>query len=245
MTTSNNSPSVSDQTVTITVSAAASLQDVLDAIAPNFEAAHPEITVDYNFASSGSLQQQIEQGAPVDVFFSAAAQQMDALAEKDLIVPESRQNLVTNSLVLIAAQSSDLNITDIAQIKNTDVSRIAVGEFRSVPAGQYAEQVFTNLNLLESLQSKLVFGNNVRGVLATVESGNAELGLVYATDAALSDQIKVLATAPTDSHEPIVYPIAIVKSSPHPAAAQDFIDFLSTDPAQKTFEEFGFGTLNK
>lgn len=242
--TPDDTSATPEQTVTITVSAAASLQDALDAITPKFEAAHPEIAVDYNFASSGSLQQQIEQGAPVDVFFSAAAKQMDALAEKDLIAPDSRQNLVTNSLVLIAAQDSDVEITDVAQLKEAEINRIAVGEFRSVPAGQYAEQVFTKMNLLESLQSKFVFGNNVRNVLTAVESGNAELGMVYATDAALSDQVKVLATAPANSHEPIVYPIAIVKNSPHAEAAQTFIDFLATDPAQATFEEFGFGTVD-
>ena len=230
-----------ENSVTITVSAAASLQDTLAAIAPQFKAAYPNIVVEYNIGSSGTLQRQIEQGAPTDVFFSAAAKQMDALSEKGLILPDSRQNLVANSLVVIAPIGTSLDITSVAQLKAVDISRFAVGEFRSVPAGQYAKQVLENLDLLRSLGSKFVFGNNVRSVLSAVGSGNAELGMVYATDAALSNQVKVLATAPAEFHSPIVYPIAALQSTSHPAAAQTFINFLTTDPVQEIFKEFGFG----
>lgn len=226
--------------VTLTVSAAASLQGVLDAIAPQFTAAHPNIAVDYNFASSGSLQRQIEQGAPADIFFSAATDHMDALIAKDLIQPSSRQNLVTNRLVVIAPNTSDLAITDVAQLKDAGIDRIAIGEFRSVPAGHYGEQMFQTLNLLDSFQSKFVFGNNVRSVLAAVDSGNVDLGIVYATDAMVSKRVKVLATVPEDLHQPIVYPIAIVKHTAHVNAANTFIDFLTTDPIQTVFIEFGF-----
>lgn len=229
--------------VTITVSAAASLQDALDAIASQFQAAHPSITVDYNFGSSGALQRQIEQGAPADIFFSAAPPQMDALSAKELLIPNSRQDIVTNRLVLIAPTGSHLNITNMAQLQDTAIRRFAVGEFRSVPAGQYAEQVFETLDILEPLQSKFVFGNNVRNVLAAVESGHADLGMVYATDAALSQQVKVLTTAPQDAHPLIVYPIAVVQGTAQAEAAQTFIDFLQTETAQTTFEEFGFGRV--
>jgi len=229
--------------VTLTVSAAASLQDVLDAIAPQFQKAHPQITVDYNFGSSGALQRQIEQGAPADIFFSAAPPPMDVLSAKGLLVPDSRQDLVTNRLVLIAPTGSNLDITDIAQLQDTDIRRFAVGEFRSVPAGQYAEQALEALDVLEPLQTKFVFGNNVRTVLAAVESGNAELGMVYATDAALSQQVKVLTTVPQEAHLPILYPVAMLQSTAQGEAAQTFIDFLTTETAQKTFEEFGFGRI--
>lgn len=235
------SGAVSTQPVAIVASAAASLQEVLEAIAPQFQAAHSEIIVDYNFGSSGALQQQIKQGAPVDIFFSAATQQMDALADRGLILPDSRQNVVSNSLVLIAPKASTLSLTRLTELKAASITHFAVGEFRSVPAGQYAKQVLTHMNLLEALQPKLVFGNSVRSVLSAVESGNAELGLVYATDAALSDRVKVLATVPPDAHQPIVYPIAIVQSSQHPEAAQHFINFLSTAAVQIKFAEFGFG----
>lgn len=241
---SENRPEVPTQTVELTVSAAASLQDALEAITPEFHAAYPDIEISYNFGASGALQQQIEQGAPADIFFSAAAKQMDVLAEKGLILKDSRQDVLTNSLVLIAPAQSQLAVTDIAQLKEAEVGVVAVGEFRSVPAGQYAEQVFTKLNLLESLQSKLVFSNNVRGVLAAVESGNADVGMVYATDAALSERIKVLATAPESTHQPIVYPIAVVSDRPNPDAAKTFIAFLQTPAAQTKFKDFGFGVVD-
>ncbi|PZU97559.1 MAG: molybdate ABC transporter substrate-binding protein [Leptolyngbya sp.] len=231
------------QTVELTVSAAASLEDALEAITPAFHAAYPAIDISYNFGASGALQQQIQQGAPADVFFSAAAKQMDALAEQGLVLKDSRQNIVTNSLVLIAPAQSRIAVTDIAQLRDAEVGVVAVGEFRSVPAGQYAEQVFAELNLLEPLRSKLVFSNNVRGVLAAVESGNADVGVVYATDAALSERVKVLATAPAATHEPIVYPIAVVSDSPNPEAAKTFIAFLQTSTAQTRFKEFGFGVV--
>ena len=229
-----------DSLTTITVSAAASLQDALEAIAPQFQAAHPNITIEYNFGSSGALQQQIEQGAPADIFFSAATNQMDKLGAADLILPESRQDILTNSLVLIAPATSSLVMTEIAQLKAADFNRLAVGEFRSVPAGEYALQVLKELKLLAPLQSKFVFGSNVRNVLTAVESGNAELGIVYATDAALSNKVKVLATAPKETHLPIVYPIATIQGTSSPVASQTFIDFLLTERAQATFVEFGF-----
>ncbi|MEL6552072.1 MAG: molybdate ABC transporter substrate-binding protein [Cyanobacteria bacterium J06621_11] len=234
-------PSKSTSAITLTVSAAASLQDVLAAISPQFSTTHPDISIDYNFGASGSLQQQIQQGAPADIFFSAASQPMDELAEKEMILPDSRKSIVANELALIAPLATDIKITDLSQLKHTSIQRFAVGEFRSVPAGQYAEQAFEKFDLLSSLRSKFVFGNNVRTVLSAVESGNADLGMVYTTDAALSARVTVLATAPPNSHSPINYPIAIVKGTSAPNAAQTFIDFLTTEAAQQIFEDFGFG----
>lgn len=230
-------------TVTITVSAAASLQDALDAIAPSFSQTHPSIAIDYNFGSSGALQRQIEQGAPVDVFFSAATKPIDVLEKKGLIQADSRQDLVRNRLVLVAPKVSTLQINSLDQLADADIQRFAVGEFRSVPAGQYAEQVFQELALLDKFQAKFVFGNNVRSVLSAVESGNVDLGMVYATDAALSPQINVLTPVPEEFHAPIVYPVAIIQNTAHTEAAQRFIDFMKTDKAQAIFKEFGFGRV--
>ncbi|WP_040655426.1 molybdate ABC transporter substrate-binding protein [Rubidibacter lacunae] len=229
--------------VTITVSAAASLQDVLEALTPQFIATHPEIAAHYNFGSSGSLQRQIEQGAPVDVFFSASAEQMEALDDQGLILSTTRRDVVGNHLVAIAPLDSTLEASDLTQLKTAAIDHIAVGEFRSVPAGRYAEQVFATLNLLEPLQSKFAFGNNVRGVLSAVESGNADLGVVYATDAALSDRVKIVATAPAESHQPIRYPVAAIASSVQPEAARAFIAFLQTNVARETFTAFGFAPV--
>lgn len=230
----------SGETITLTISAAASLQDVLEKIDDQFQTANPSTQLVYNFGASGALQQQIEQGAPVDVFFSAAAKQMDALQEKDLIQPESRRDVVANALVLVAPQNSTLQITDLTALKDAPIEHLAVGEFRSVPAGQYAQQAFEKLGLLESLQPKFIFSNNVRAVLAAVSSGNADVGMVYATDARLADPVQVLMTVPEDLHDPIRYPIAILKNTPHPEAAQAFLDFLAEDTAQQTFTELGF-----
>ncbi|EDX85870.1 molybdate ABC transporter, periplasmic molybdate-binding protein [Synechococcus sp. PCC 7335] len=246
-TTSNVSSTAHPSVTTITVSAAASLQDALDAIIPQFSQAYPNIAIEYNFGSSGALQQQIAQGAPADVFFSAATEKMDKLAAKSLIDSSSRQDVLANSLVLIAPVDSQLAITEISQLDSDKidplVNRLAVGEFRSVPAGQYAQQALKNFQLLEPLQSKFVFGNTVRNVLGAVESGNAELGIVYATDAALSEKVKVLSTVPKDSHSPIVYPVAAVEDTAEPEAAQTFIDFLLSEQIQSTFVEFGFDRL--
>jgi len=230
----------SGETITLTISAAASLQDALEKIDDHFQAANPSTQLVYNFGASGALQLQIEQGAPVDVFFSAAAKQMDALQEKDLIQPESRRDVVANALVLVAPQNSTLQITDLTALKDAPIEHLAVGEFRSVPAGQYAQQAFEKLGLLESLQPKFIFSNNVRAVLAAVSSGNADVGMVYATDARLADPVQVLMTVPEDLHDPIRYPIAILKNTPHPEAAQAFLDFLAEDTAQQTFTELGF-----
>lgn len=240
-----SSPSTSDaqlSPVSLTVSAAASLQDALEAIDSEFEQAHPAIQVNYNFGASGALQQQIEQGAPVDVFISAAAQQMDALQAKNLLLTETRRNLLTNQLVLIVPKTSTLNLADFRQLADARVGKIAVGEFRSVPAGQYTEAVFNRLGLIASLQPKLVFANNVRGVLAAVESGNAEAGVVYATDAQGSERVNVAVVAASNLHPPIVYPVAVLQSSTHQESAKTYTQFLFDDSAQAVFQEFGFGT---
>lgn len=227
--------------VTLTVSAAASLQDALKAIDPLFEQANPTIQVNYSFGSSGALQQQIEQGAPVDVFISAAAKQMDALQKKDLLLQNTRHPLLTNRLVLIVPKESSLGLTDFRQLKTAKISKIAIGEPRSVPAGQYAEEVFKNLDLLNALTPNFVFANTVRGVLAAVESGNADAGVVYATDVNLADHVKVAAIAEETLHKPIIYPIAVLKHSPNTEVAKTYTEFLFNKPARDVFNQFGFG----
>lgn len=229
------------QTSTILVSAAASLKDALEEIKPGFEKANPNIKVNYNFGSSGALQQQIEQGAPADVFISAATKQMDALAKGGLIDASTRVNLLTNRLVLIVPKNYTLKITDFRSLTNSNVTRISVGEPRSVPVGQYSEEVFKNLGILEQIRPKLVFANSVRNVLAAVETGNADAGIVYTTDAKISDQVKVVATAANNLHSPIIYPIAVIKASKNPQVAKTFTQYLTSAPAKSIFEKFGFG----
>jgi molybdate transport system substrate-binding protein len=133
-----------------------------------------------------------------------------------------------------------LGINNFRQLTNSQVKKIAVGEPRSVPAGQYAEEVLKNLGLLQQVRPKLVLANNVRQVLAFVESGNAQAGIVYATDAAISQRVKQVAVAPENLHSPIIYPVAVLKSSKNPAIAMDYVQFLSSDRARAIFQKYGF-----
>jgi molybdate transport system substrate-binding protein len=231
---------VAQVNTTLLVSAAASLQDALQELKLIFQKTNGNVTINYNFGASGALQQQIEQGAPADIFFSAAEKQMNALESKGLTIPDTRRNLLTNRLVLIMPSNSKLNLANFRQLTDNNVKRIAVGEFRSVPAGQYAEQALKKLGILEQVRPKLVFGSNVRSVLAAVETGNVDAGIVYLTDAKTSKQVKVAATA-ENLHSPIVYPIAVIKSSKNPQAARGYIQFLSDKQAKTVFEKYGFG----
>ena len=228
------------QSNTILISAAASLKEALEEVKPLYRQTKPNINVTYNFGASGALQQQIENGASADIFVSAATKQMDALQSKGLIFTDTRRNLLTNKLVLIVPINSS-GITSFRQLTDSKVKKIAVGEPRSVPAGQYAEEVFKNLGIFQQIKPKLVLANNVRQVLSFVESGNADAGLVYATDAKISQQVKQVATAPANSHSPIVYPLAVLKSSKNGSAAREYVQFLSSNRAGAVFQKYGFG----
>lgn len=222
------------------VSAAASLKESLEEIAPLYLQTHENISIKYNFGASGALQQQIENGAPVDVFVSAAQKQMDALQSKGLLLTDTRRNILSNGLVLIVPKNSS-GITNFRQLTSSNVKRIAIGEPRSVPVGQYAEEVLKNLGILSQVRAKFVLANNVRQVLTAVESGNADAGVVYTTDARTSKQVKVVATAPENLHSPIVYPVAVLKNSKNISAAREYVQFLSSNPAKSIFKKYGFG----
>lgn len=235
-------PLVAQINTQLLVSAAASLKESLEEIKPIYQKTKQNITITYNFGASGALQQQIENGAPVDLFISAAKKQMDALEKKELILAETRRNLLTNRLVLIVPNNSI--ITRFQQLTNPQVKRIAIGEPRSVPVGQYAQEVFNNLKILEQVRPKFVLANNVRHVLAAVESGNADAGVVYITDAKISKQVKVAEIAAENLHSPILYPIAVLKSSKNAEAAKEFVQFLSGKMAKAVFKKYGFSNAS-
>jgi molybdate transport system substrate-binding protein len=224
------------------VSAAASLQDVMKAIKPLYQQAYPDREIVYNFASSGSLQRQIEQGAPVDIFISAAVDKMDTLEKKDLILTETRRNLLKNQMVLVTQEGNkaNLNLTDFNDLTREDVNPIALGEPESVPAGRYAQEVLNSLNLANKVNTKAVYGKDVRQVLHYVATGNVEAGIVYRTDAQVSDNVTIVATAPEDSHSPVIYPVAVIKDSDTPELGKELIEFLTTEKAQSVFENYGF-----
>ena len=234
-----NAAAPSSDSVELTISAAASVQDAMREVQAAYQAEAPNVTITYNFGSSGSLAQQIDQGAPADVFLSASKQWMDDLAAKGQMLEGSRQDLLQNSMVLIVPQG-EAEITDFADLEADQTHKIAMGEPESVPAGRYARDALTAMDLFEPLQSNFVFTKDVRQVLSYVETGNVDAGLVYGTDALISERVQVVATAPPETHAPIIYPVAVVKDSAHTEAAQAFVDFLSTDTATMIFQAYGF-----
>ncbi|WP_126427831.1 molybdate ABC transporter substrate-binding protein [Brevibacillus marinus] len=232
-------PAASQQ-VELLVSAAASLTDALQELQTSFEREHPQIRLTFNFGSSGKLAQQIEQGAPADVFLSASKKDMDKLQEKQLILSDSRVDFAQNALVLIANQANPLSLSSFAEIDPGKIGHFAMGEPASVPAGRYTKEVLEKLNLWEPLQGKIVFGSDVRQVLTYVESGNADVGVVYSSDAMVSDKVNVLAEAEPDWHEPIVYPGAIVANSPHAEEAKAFLAYLTSEQGKEILQKYGF-----
>lgn len=232
-------PLTAQSNVNLLVSAAASLKDALEEIQPVYQQTQPNVTIKYNFGSSGALQQQIEQGAPADIFISAARRQIDALEQKGMLVPGTRSNLANNRLVLIVPHNST-GVNSFFNLTDANIRRIAMGEPRSVPAGQYAQQVLEKLGIFNQIKPKLVFANNVRQVLASVESGNADAGLVYATDAKISNRVKVVVAADEKFHSPIVYPMGVIKTSRNIPAAKEFLDFLSSNQAKAILRKYGF-----
>lgn len=229
--------------VNLTISAAASLKDSLTEIKAVFAKENPSVTLTYNFGSSGTLQQQIEQGADADIFISAAKKQMDALASKDLIIKDTNRNLLLNDVVLVTPKDNS-SITSFNDLTTEKAKKISLGEPKSVPAGQYAEEVFTKLGILDKVKSKVVYGKDVKEVLTWVETGNADAGVVYSTDAKVSTKVNVIATASSDSHTPIVYPAAVIKASKNVDAAKEFMTFLNSEKAKAVFEKYGFKLPN-
>ncbi|MBE9050967.1 molybdate ABC transporter substrate-binding protein [Nostocales cyanobacterium LEGE 11386] len=232
-------PAIAQSNANLLVSAAASLKEALEEIKPLYQKSKPNINISYNFGASGALQQQIEQGAPADIFISAARRQVDTLEQKGLLVPGTRTNLANNRLVLIVPKNT-VGITSFYNLADAKIKKIAMGEPRSVPAGQYADQVLKKLGIFDQVKSKLVLGNNVRQVLAAVESGNADAGLVYVTDAKISNKVKVVVAADDKYHSAIVYPMAVIKSSKNVPAAKEFIEFLSGNQAKSVLAKYGF-----
>lgn len=223
----------------LTVSAAVSLKDALDKIASLYSSEQPGTPIHFNLGGSGTLQRQIEQGAPVDIFISASPKEMDSLEAQGLLLAGTRRNLVKNRIVLIVPEGTGA-ISNFQDLTKPAAKVIAVGEPQTVPAGKYAQEVLTHLGLYDLLKPKLVLGKDVRQVLTYVETGNADAGIVYATDAKASKKVRVVATAPEDSHSPVIYPAAVVKNSANPAGAKAFLEFLAGEKARAVFQKYGF-----
>jgi molybdate transport system substrate-binding protein len=222
------------------VFAAASLKNALDAAVEDYSKSTGK-TVTVSYAASSALAKQIEEGAPADIFFSADLDWMESLQGKDLIAGDSRVTLLGNEIVLVAPAESDINLTIAPNFPLADAlkdGKLAMALTASVPAGKYGKAALESLGVWDSVSGSVAEAENVRAALALVSRGEAALGIVYATDAKADSSVKVVGTFPTDSHPPILYPVALTKSAKPDARA--FLDFLTSPAAKPLFEEQGF-----
>ena len=226
----------------IRVSAAASLADALREIGADYAAKSGDKPV-FNFAGSNVLARQIEEGAPMDLFFSADETTMDALEQKARLVADTRRNVLANSLVIIVAADRGPEIKSPPALATDAVKRLALADPKAAPAGKYAKQYLEALGLWSAIEPKVVPVENVRAALAAVESGNVAAGIVYRTDAGISKKVKIAFAVPANDGPAIRYPIALLKDAPQPEAARKFLQYLASPDAARVFEKFGFIVL--
>jgi molybdate transport system substrate-binding protein len=226
----------------VTVYAAASLTSALQDLAGKAKAQDLELRL--SFGSSSTLAKQVVQGAPADLFFSANVKWMDYLDEQGLIEPGTRTNLLGNTLVVIAPKGATFPVHPEKgfDFAGAFTGRLALGDPSHVPAGIYAKQALQSLGWWQALVDRLAPAVDVRAAIAYVERGECKAGVVYATDAAINDNVAVLATLPPESHDPIVYPVAVIKGR-HSPKVKKAMAFLQSKPAAETFQRYGFRVL--
>ncbi len=223
----------------LNIFAAASLSDALQEIAPAYERASGD-TLRFNLAASSLLARQIEEGAPADVFFSADEAKMDDLAKSSLLVADTRRSLLSNTLVIVVNTVAGAPVTAPADLAQSSVSRLALAEPATVPAGIYAKEWLQKIGLWKKLSAKIIPTENVRACLAAVESGNVDAGIVYQTDALISKKVRIAFEVPPADGPKISYPLAVVKTSAHPDAARRFAAYLASVEARAIFIRHGF-----
>jgi molybdate transport system substrate-binding protein len=225
----------------MTLSVAISMKDAVEELGRRFMQSRPGVVLRYNFASSGELQKQIEAGAPVDVFISAAQRQMDELEKQHLIVPSTRRALARNVLTVIKPADSRLDLGKPADLLEPRVTRIVIGNPKTVPVGQYAEESLKALGLWQRVQPKLILAENVRQALDYVNRGEVDAGFVYTTDAATrAETVKEAFRPAEDTYRPVIYPVAVVAGTRQPAIAQAFVDLLVSREGQAVLAKLGF-----
>lgn len=229
---------------TITVFAAASMKNALDEVDAAYTA-RTGVKITASYAASSVLAKQIEQGAPADVFVSADTDWMDYAASKKTINEPTRVNLLGNSIVLIAPKDSEVNNVTIAQgfdlAKLAGDGRIATGDVKSVPAGKYAKAALEKLGAWQAAKPKFAMAESVRAALTLVARGEANLGIVYSTDAKVEPGVKIVGTFPADSHPAIIYPVAATTTAK--GETNDYLAFLRSSAAKTIFEKYGFKFL--
>ena len=221
------------------VSAAVSLKNAFNEIAELNEK-RTGTKIHFNYGASGALEKQIESGAPADAFASAGAKPMDDLAGKGFVLPATRMDFARNALVVVVP-ARGTTVRSFSDLSNPAVKKVAVGNPKTVPAGQYTDQTLTRLNLLPQIQSKLILAEDVRQVLDYVVRDEVEAGIVYSSDAlSAGDKVKVVSRVADDSHDPILYPIAVVKESKQQEAARKFIELVLSVEGQSILIKHGF-----
>lgn len=224
------------------ISAAASLKDAMTDIQSTYEKEHPEVTLKMNYGSSGALAQQISQGAPADLFFSADEKHFNQLVTAGNIAKKDGVQLLGNKLVLIVPKNEQSGVTKFQDLSKKDVNKLSIGTPETVPAGKYAKESLTKIGIWKNIEAKIVYAKDVRQVLSYVETGNVNAGIVYKTDALISNKVKVVATANANTHTPIIYPVGVIKDSKQYKAAKDFYHYLQSEEALKVFKKYGFIT---
>jgi molybdate transport system substrate-binding protein len=223
----------------VTIYAAASLTSALEELAEKAKA--QDLDMRLSFGSSSTLAKQVEQGAPADLYFAANEEWMDYLDEHGLLEPGTRSNLLGNALVVIAPKGAPFPVRPEKgfDVAGAFMGRLALGDPSHVPAGIYAKQALQALGWWQALADRLAPAVDVRAALSYVERGECKAGIVYATDAAISEKVEVLATLPPESHDPIVYPVAIIKGRNRPEVGKAMA-LLQSKPAVETFKRYGF-----
>jgi molybdate transport system substrate-binding protein len=228
-------------TYEITISAAISLKNAFEDIGKIFLERNPGARLLFNFGGSGDLARQIEAGAPVDVFASAAPKDMDDLDRKDMIIKGTRKDFAGNRVVLVFPLNSKIPLISFYDLRRGEFQKIAIGNPKTVPAGRYAEEVLRYFNLWDGIKDRLILAENVRQVLDYVARGEVDAGVVYSTDALVrTKEVKVMAEAPEHSHRPVVYPIAVVKGTKKESLAREFITLVTSKEGEKVLERYGF-----
>ncbi|WP_311223558.1 MULTISPECIES: molybdate ABC transporter substrate-binding protein [unclassified Acidovorax] len=230
---------VAAQAQELIVSAAASLTNAFQAVGQAFEKTRPGTKITFNFAASGPLLAQIQQGAPVDVFASADQETMDRAAKAGLLAEGTRADFARNTLVLIVPATATATPQKLADLGDASYKRISTGTPTSVPVGRYTMASVQHAGLAAALEPKWIYGESVRQVLNYVARGEVDAGFVYRTDALIEkEKTRIALTVPTST--PVSYPVAQVASSKQAAAGKDFIAYVRSDAGQKILEGFGF-----
>lgn len=255
--TNTNTNADASEKTELVVFAAASMTETLNQIKTDYEAQHKDITLTYNFDSSGTLKTQIQEGATCDVFISAAQKQMDQLdaskdntanpEQLDFINSDSRMDLLENKVVLVVPENDPKNINSFDDLKSKLESGdvlLAMGN-SDVPVGQYTQKILQYWGLDEKALAdagEITYGSNVKEVTTQVSEGSADCGVVYYTDA-YSAGLKIVGEATEEMCGKTIYPAAVMKNSEHPEQAQEFLAYLSSDAAAKVFEKVGFAAV--